>query len=46
MNAEIAKAAGDFEKAEELRAQLVQDRKKFQAELEDKKTRIRQSVGE
>jgi hypothetical protein len=44
MQAEITKVAGDFEKAEELRQQLVLDRKKLQAELEEKKERIRQSA--
>jgi hypothetical protein len=39
--AEIAKAGGDFEKAEELRQQFAQDRKKFLAELEEKKERVR-----
>ena len=42
MQAEITKAAGDVEKTEELRQQLAQDRKKIQAELEDKKAAIRQ----
>ena len=43
MQSEIAKAGRDFEKAEELRQQLAQDKKKFQAELEEKKKSIRQS---
>ena len=43
MKSEIANAANDFEKAEELRQQLIHDRKKLQAELEDKKDLIRQS---
>jgi hypothetical protein len=40
---EIAKsaAAGDFEKAEALRQQLSREREKFQAELEEKKERVR-----
>ena len=42
MQSEIVKAGGDFEKTEELRQQLAQDKKKFQAELEAKKESIRQ----
>ena len=42
LNGELAAVAGDFEKQETLRAQLVNERKKFQAELEDKKERVRQ----
>ena len=41
LNSEIAKAADDVEKEESLRAQLLNDRKKLQAELEEKKDRIR-----
>jgi hypothetical protein len=41
LNGDIAKAADDFEKEESLRAQLVNERRKLQAELEDKKERIR-----
>jgi multidrug resistance efflux pump len=41
LNGEIAKAADDFEKEESLREQLVTERKKFQAELEEKKEQIR-----
>jgi hypothetical protein len=41
LGGEIAKAADDFEKAELLRQQLVAERKKLQAELEDKKEQIR-----
>jgi hypothetical protein len=41
LNAEIAKAADDFAKAESLREQLATDRKKLQAELEDKKEQVR-----
>jgi len=42
---EIAKVAatGDFEKIETLQQQLVNERKKLQAELEEKKERVRQS---
>ena len=43
MQSEIAKADGNYEQAEELRQQLAQDKKKFQAELEEKKKSIRQS---
>ena len=43
MKSEIASAANDFEKAEELRQQLAHDRKKLQAELEEKKESVRQS---
>ncbi len=41
LNTEIAKAMNDVEKEESLREQLIADRKKLQAELEDKKERIR-----
>lgn len=41
LNGEIAKAADDFQKEESLREQLVTDRKKLQAELEEKKEQIR-----
>ena len=41
LNGEVASAAGDFEKQESLRAQLVVERKKLQSELEDKKERVR-----
>ncbi|HTV61838.1 MAG TPA: hypothetical protein VMH30_04635 [Verrucomicrobiae bacterium] len=40
LNAEIAKSA-DFEKARELREQLILERKKLQAELEEKKEQVR-----
>ena len=42
LNGEIAKASEDFEKEASLRDQLVNDRKKLQAELEDKKELVRQ----
>ena len=42
LNGEVASAVGDFEKQELLRNQLVHDRKKLQAELEDKKEQVRQ----
>lgn len=41
LTGEIAKAADDFEKEESLRDQLVSERKKLQAELEEKKERVR-----
>ena len=41
LNGEMTKAAGDFEKEESLRAQLSADRKKLQAELEEKKEQVR-----
>ena len=43
LNAEIAKVAGDFKKGQALRQQLAVERRKLQAELEDKKERVRQS---
>ena len=42
LNGEIAAVTGDFDKQEVLRAQLVNERKKLQADLEDKKERVRQ----
>jgi hypothetical protein len=42
LNAEIAKAADDFQKEESLREQLVTERKKLQAGLEEEKEKIRQ----
>ncbi|HVU08851.1 MAG TPA: hypothetical protein VHG89_09945 [Verrucomicrobiae bacterium] len=39
---EIAKAEGDFEKIEVLQQQLLNERKKLQTELEEKKEIIRQ----
>ena len=44
---EIAKsaAAGDFEGEEKLRQQLQIDRKRLQAELEEKKEKVRQTTG-
>ena len=41
LNTEIAKAGGDPAKEESLREQLIIDRKKLQAELEDKKEQAR-----
>jgi len=40
-----AAAAGEFEKEEQFRQQLVIDRKRLQAELEEKKEQIRRTVG-
>ena len=44
---ELAKAAakGDFEGYEQLEKQLVSDRKSLQAELEEKKEKVRQGKG-
>lgn len=41
LNAEIAKAAGDYDQQQTLREQLAVDRRKLQSELEDKKERVR-----
>ena len=41
LNGEIARAAGDFAQEESLRDQLVTERRKLQAELEEKKEQIR-----
>ncbi len=41
LSAEMAKVAGDFEKEESLRQQLTMERKKLQAELEEKKESVR-----
>ena len=40
-----ASAAGDLEKIETLRQQWADERKKFQAELEEKKEAVRRTVG-
>lgn len=42
LNGEIAGAADDFEKAAALRDRLLNERKKLQAELEEKKEQVRQ----
>ena len=44
---EMAKvsAAGDFEKAEALRQQLASERRKLQAEREEKKDAVRRAAG-
>ena len=39
-----ATAAGNFEKAEELRRQLVAERKNLQADLEEKKEHVRRAA--
>jgi len=44
LSGEIARAAGDPEKAQGLREQLTHERKKLQQQLEDKKERLRQGV--
>jgi hypothetical protein len=44
LNAEIARAADDVEKEESLREQLVNERRKLQAELEEKKERVRKAA--
>jgi hypothetical protein len=41
LKGEMAKVAGDFEKEKSLREQLVHERKKLQAELEDQKEQVR-----
>ena len=41
LNGEVAKAGEDFRQVELLRDQLQTDRKKLQAELEDKKEQVR-----
>ena len=43
LETEIAKAADDFAKEESLREQLVAERKKLQAELEEKKEQLRRA---
>jgi hypothetical protein len=43
LNGEIAKAADDFQKEESLREQLVTERKKLLAELEEKKESVRRA---
>jgi hypothetical protein len=44
LNGEIARSAEDFQKEESLREQLSFDRRKLQAELEEKKEQIRRSA--
>jgi hypothetical protein len=43
LKGEISKVADDFEKVEALQQQLTADRKKLQAELEDKKEHLRRA---
>ena len=43
LKAEMAKAADDVEQENALRDQLMTDRRKLLAELEDKKARVRQA---
>ncbi|MBM3831762.1 MAG: hypothetical protein FJ403_00505 [Verrucomicrobia bacterium] len=45
INGELGKAAqkGDYEAMEQLQKQLVSDRKSLQAELEEKKEKVRQT---
>ena len=45
LNGEIAQVADDVEKEESLRDQLVNERRKLQAELEEKKEQIRRTAG-
>ena len=44
LNAEISRAADDVAAEESLREQLICERKKLQAELEEKKEQVRQSA--
>jgi hypothetical protein len=44
LQGEITQAAEDVEKETALRGQLATDRRKLQAELEDKKERVRQGA--
>ena len=41
LKGEMAKVADDFEKVDALQKQLIAERKKLQAELEEKKEQIR-----
>ena len=43
LKAEMDKVADDYEATHQLREQLAHDRKKLQAELEEKKEQVRQS---
>jgi len=43
LNGQIAAAADDVEKEESLRAQLLNERRKIQAELEEKKEAVRRA---
>ena len=44
LKTEMDRAAGDFEKTEALRDQLANERKKLQAELEEKKDALRRAA--
>lgn len=44
LNGEIAQSAEDFQKEESLREQLANERRKLQAELEEKKEQIRRAA--
>lgn len=44
LNGEIARAAEDVEKEESLREQLVNERRKLQVELEEKKEQVRRAA--
>ena len=44
LNGEIARAAEDVEKEESFREQLVTERRKLQAELEEKKEAVRRAA--
>lgn len=45
LNNEVANASDDVEKAAAFRAQLVNERRKLQAEMEEKKERVRRGKG-
>jgi len=45
LKAEMAKVADDPEQVAALREQLAHERRKIQAELEEKKDRVRQAAG-
>jgi len=45
LKGEMANVGQDIEKAEALRQQLANERKKLQAELEDKKDAVRRAAG-
>jgi hypothetical protein len=45
LNDEMARAVEDVEKAEAFRQQLADERKKLQAELEEKKEAVRRAAG-
>jgi hypothetical protein len=44
LNAEMTKAPDDVEKGKSLREQLAHERKKIQAELEEKKEQVRRAA--